>query len=85
MCRIKAFCQRIGLDPVMPIEFTEEFLGRIQTACVLNIAYENLDILEGQPIQLTADALFDKIVTRGRGGYCFELNGLLSDMLSSIL
>ena len=81
MCRIKAFCQRIGLDPVMPIEFTEDFLGRIQTACVLNIAYENLDILEGQPIQLTADALFDKIVTRGRGGYCFELNGLLSDML----
>ena len=81
MCRIKAFCGRIGLDPITPIAFTEEFLGRIQTACVLNIAYENLDILEGRPIALTADALFDKIVTKDRGGYCFELNGLLADML----
>lgn len=30
------------------------------------------------------DDLFDKIVTRGHGGYCFELNGLLSMVLRTL-
>jgi N-hydroxyarylamine O-acetyltransferase len=81
MNKIEAFFQRIGMAAGTRVEFTPEFLGRVQTACVLNIAYENLDILEGKPICLTAEALFEKIVTRGRGGYCFELNGLLAHML----
>ncbi len=81
MNKIEAFFERIGMDAKTQVEFTAEFLGRVQTACVINIAYENLDILEGKPLGLTAQALFDKIVTRGRGGYCFELNGLLAYML----
>ena len=81
MEKISRFFQRIGLDPNTNIEKTAEFLGKIQTACVLNIAYENLDILENKPIELSPDALYDKIVLRGRGGYCFELNGLLTHML----
>lgn len=81
MKKIGAFFERIGMDAGTQVELSAEFLGRVQAACVLNIAYENLNILEGKPIQLTAEALFDKIVTRGRGGYCFELNGLLADML----
>ncbi len=49
-------------------------IGKIclQTACVLNIAYENLDILAGKPVSLDFEDLYDKIVTRGRGGYCFD-------------
>ena len=81
MNKIEQFFTRIGMDPQTPVEMTVDFLGRVQTACVLQIAYENLDILEGKPIVLTPDAMFDKIVTRGRGGYCFELNGLLAHML----
>ena len=77
----QAFFTRIGLDPETKIEYTVDLLGRIQTACELSIAYENLDILAGKPILLTPEALFDKIITRGRGGYCFELNGLLTHML----
>lgn len=81
MTKVENFLARIGLDPDTPVEFTKEFLGLVQTNCVLNIAYENLDILEGKPILLTPDAMYDKIVLRGRGGYCFELNGLLTHML----
>lgn len=81
MTRTEQFLKRIGMEPATAVEYSTEFLGRVQTACVLNIAYENLDILEGKPISLEPDALFDKIVTRGRGGYCFELNGLLTHML----
>lgn len=81
MNRIEGFFKRIGMDPATPVEHTCAFLGRVQSQCVISLAYENLDILEGKPLSLEPDALYDKIVTRGRGGYCFELNGLLAHML----
>lgn len=81
MTKLEKFFVRIGMEPDTQVEFTPEFLGRVQTNCVLHIAYENLDILDGKPIILTPDAMYDKIVLRGRGGYCFELNGLLTHML----
>lgn len=84
MEKISRFFQRIGMDPCTPIEMTVDFLGKVQLHCVLNIAYENLDILENKPLQLTPDALYDKIVHRCRGGYCFELNGLLTQMLRAM-
>lgn len=81
MFEITKFFERIGMPADTKVEFTTAFLGKVQTNCVLNIAYENLDILEGKPILLTPEAMYDKIVARGRGGYCFELNGLLTHML----
>jgi N-hydroxyarylamine O-acetyltransferase len=81
MEKIQSFFRRIGMNPDTIIEQNVDFLGKIQLNCVLNIAYENLDILANKPISLAPDALYDKIVVRGRGGYCFELNGLLTYML----
>lgn len=81
MDRIKAFFSRIGLDPDTQAELTYGFLKKLQFHCVTNIAYENLDILDGVPISQDPEMLYDKIVTRGRGGYCFEVNGLLAYML----
>ena len=81
MEKIRSFFRRIGMNPDTVIEQNIDFLGKIQRSCVMNIAYENLDILENKPISLAPDALYDKIVVRGRGGYCFELNGLLTYML----
>lgn len=81
MTKIGQFLARIGMDPDTPVTLDREFLGCLQTGCVLSIAYENLDILARKPIDLSPDALYDKIVLRGRGGYCFELNGLLAHML----
>lgn len=41
------------------------------------IPFENLDVLLGRPIVLTAEALMAKLVHGRRGGYCFEQNNLL--------
>jgi N-hydroxyarylamine O-acetyltransferase len=46
------------------------------------IPFENLDIPLGRGIAIDAPSVFAKLVHRGRGGYCFEQNRLLSDMLS---
>jgi N-hydroxyarylamine O-acetyltransferase len=38
----------------------------------------------GWPIVLDQDALFEKIVLRRRGGFCYELNGLFAALLSAL-
>lgn len=81
MEEVKLFLERIGMDPDMKIELTVDLLSQVQQHCVTHIAYENLDILAGKSLQLDWDSIFDKIVRQKRGGYCFELNGLLTDML----
>ena len=81
MEKISRFFQRIGMNKDTAIEMTADFLGKVQTNCVTHIAYENLDILENKPISLAPEDIYNKIVLRGRGGYCFELNGLLTVML----
>jgi N-hydroxyarylamine O-acetyltransferase len=48
------------------------------------VPFENLDIALGRPIQLDPELLFEKIVVRGRGGYCYELNGLFHDLLKAL-
>ena len=84
MTRIQMFLERIGLPAETKIEQSLELLTRIHYASVTSIAYENLDILYGTPISLDIDDIFQKIVIRKRGGYCFELNALLSYILKEM-
>lgn len=59
-------------------------LKRIHRLHHLAIPYENLDVQLGQPVTTDPAAAFDKIVGRGRGGWCYEMNGLLGWALAEI-
>ncbi|WP_433167162.1 arylamine N-acetyltransferase family protein [Kribbella sp. CA-247076] len=48
------------------------------------VPYENLDIQLGRPITLDPQAIVDKLVRRGRGGYCFEQNAGLAALLRQL-
>src|SRR5262245_26638485 len=48
------------------------------------VPFETLAIHLGEGIVLSEDALVDKIVRRGRGGFCYELNGLFAALLGSL-
>ncbi|MCJ9430522.1 arylamine N-acetyltransferase family protein [Kordiimonas marina] len=48
------------------------------------IPYENLDVLARVPLGTDVGAAYDKIVGHKRGGWCYEMNGLLGWALSSI-
>lgn len=65
-------------------EPTLELLKEIHRAHFMTVPYENLDIIGGVPLSLTTEALYDKIVDRNRGGYCFEINGLFGALLRSM-
>jgi len=79
---VDAYLARIGLSP--PGTPTAEALADLQVAHLLTVPFENLDIVAGVPIALEVDALYDKIVRRGRGGFCYELNGLFAVLLESL-
>ncbi|MCD2189948.1 arylamine N-acetyltransferase family protein [Actinomycetospora soli] len=48
------------------------------------VPFENLSIHLGEPVDLRPEALFDKIVHRRRGGFCYELNGLFAWLLAEL-
>ena len=58
------------------VQPTEDRLEALHRAQFYSIPFENFDILLGRKISLEPEVLFDKMVSRPRGGYCFELNGL---------
>ena len=78
------YLKRIGVSPDAPLFTDLETLKMLQYSHVTHVPYENLDVLSGTPIRLDTDSLFDKIVRRNRGGYCFELNGLFNALLVSM-
>jgi arylamine N-acetyltransferase len=49
-----------------------------------SIPFEAIDVLLGKGIDITPEAIFDKLVRRRRGGYCFEQNGLLLAVLTAL-
>lgn len=63
---------------------TLEVLSQLQEAHVLHIPFENLDIHYGVPIELDIGRIFSKVVLNGRGGFCYELNGLFHELLRTL-
>jgi N-hydroxyarylamine O-acetyltransferase len=63
---------------------TIETLRALQRAHLLAVPFEALDCFLGVPIRLDREALFDKVVTRRRGGFCYELNGLFAELLVAL-
>ncbi|XP_018605172.2 arylamine N-acetyltransferase, pineal gland isozyme NAT-10-like [Scleropages formosus] len=59
-------------------------LNRVHMNHVLSIPFENLSIHCGEWITMDLDVIYDKIVRKGRGGWCFENNLLFSWVLKQM-
>jgi N-hydroxyarylamine O-acetyltransferase len=79
---LPAYLARIGLRDIPAPD--AEGLAIVQRAHRLTIPFENLDIPLGRAISLDPEVVFDKLVTRRRGGYCFEQNQLFLRALHAI-
>ena len=82
MLNLKAYLERINYHG--PLEPSAETLRALQVAHLLTVPFENLSIHAGQPIVLEDEALFRKIVTNRRGGFCYEANGLFAALLRGL-
>jgi N-hydroxyarylamine O-acetyltransferase len=66
------------------LEPTAETLRALQLAHLKAVPFENLSIHANEPIVLEDNALFEKIVERRRGGFCYEANGLFAALLRAL-
>lgn len=80
--RAEAYRARVGV--VAASEASLATLVAMHEAHLLAVPFENLDIHLGCEIVLDLDRLYDKIVTRRRGGFCYELNGLFASLLTGL-
>lgn len=76
------YLQRIGYTGGQ--DGSAEALAELQQRHLRSVPYENLDILNGIPLSLEPKHIYEKIVVRGRGGYCFELNALFGWLLREL-
>jgi len=59
-------------------------LAALQEAHVCAVPFENLDVQFGRTLSIAVDAAYEKIVNTGRGGWCYEQNGLFGWALTEI-
>jgi len=93
-----AYLERIGVDPDTVESADLATLERLQAAHVRAVPFENLaivggpadwsgdegDLPRGEGVVLSTPHLYRKVVGRGLGGYCFELNGLFHWLLAEV-
>jgi len=76
------YIERIGYQgELRPTLFN---LARLQKTHLLNVPFENLDIHYDVTIDLDLTKIYDKLVVRKRGGFCYELNGLFAQLLRQL-
>jgi len=79
---LDAYFARIGYaGPRAP---TLDTLRAIQLAHLNTIPFENVDVLLGRRIHMDPAAVEAKLVHARRGGYCFEQNTLLREVLRAL-
>jgi N-hydroxyarylamine O-acetyltransferase len=77
---MEAYLDRLGVSPTGP---SVEELFALHRAHVERIPYENIEIYRGRPPGIDPAESIGWI-TRGRGGYCYQLNGALATLLSTL-
>ncbi|MGF6289153.1 arylamine N-acetyltransferase [Paraburkholderia sp. BR13444] len=79
---LENYFARIGYQG--PRAATLEVLRVIHRLHPAAIPFENLNPLTRQPVRLELEAIERKLVTQKRGGYCFEQNILLANVLMQL-
>jgi len=80
--QLDAYLARIGVDGGVSHDFAG--LARLHRAHLTGITWEAIDAFMGWPNSVAPTAAYDKIVEGGRGGWCYEMNGLFGAALSAL-
>lgn len=80
--RVDAYLRRIGAE--RPGSASLSALRDLHLRHLRTVPFESLSIHLGQEIVLDGEALLDKLLLGGRGGFCYELNGAFALLLRSL-
>ena len=80
---LDAYLERIGVEGAK--EPSPGFLDELIDAHQRTVPFENIGVyMRHESPSLEIPDMFDKIVTRKQGGYCFELNALFGALLQDL-
>jgi N-hydroxyarylamine O-acetyltransferase len=74
--------RRIGLDSVPPADAAG--LAVAHRAYVSHVPFEDLSVQLGESARLEPSSLVERVLSDGRGGYCFEVNTVLLELLETL-
>jgi N-hydroxyarylamine O-acetyltransferase len=80
--QLNAALARLGIET--PVHADLAGLRTVHQAWASTVPYENIDIQLGVPLSLAPQALLDKLITRRRGGFCYEVNATLALLLRGL-
>jgi N-hydroxyarylamine O-acetyltransferase len=78
---VQIYLQKLGLHG-RSLDF--DFLKEINTRHVATFPFSSLGCRLGNELPLDIESLYQRIVLRRRGGYCFEQNGLMYEILEEL-
>ncbi len=79
---VQKYLERIDYRGALTPDF--QTLSHLQTAHMRAVPFENFSVHFKEPIRLDEEWLYQKIVGRNRGGFCYELNGMFDWLLRSL-
>ena len=79
---VDAYLSRLGISA--PVRSDLATLERLQRAHLSAVPFENLDVYARRTVRTDDDWTVTKIADRGRGGWCFELNGAFAALLTEL-
>lgn len=79
---VDAYLSRIGVSG--EVEPSLDDLERLQRAHLTTVPFENLDVFHRRGVDTGIEWSVPKIAARGRGGWCFELNGAFAALLEEL-
>jgi len=80
--QLAKYLERINYSAPPKVDI--ETLFALHRHHLLTIPYEYFDVHLGAPMDISIANAYAKIVERGRGGWCYEMNGLLGWALAEI-
>jgi len=79
---IQEYFNRIGFRHAAKADIAT--VAEMMRCQLFTVPFENLDVQAGKIVSLVPEEIFEKIVCRNRGGYCYEVNGLFAMALETL-
>ncbi|MGR5397337.1 arylamine N-acetyltransferase family protein [Vibrio harveyi] len=79
---LQAYLKKVGISQSLNIN--TDTLLLLHNAQHRRLPFENFDIALGRGISVAEQDIINKLIYRERGGYCYELNALLFNVLKTI-
>jgi N-hydroxyarylamine O-acetyltransferase len=79
--QFKTYFKKLNINPSVS---SLELVAELQQKHISTFSFNSIAVLLGQSISLDIEDIYEKIVLKNDGGYCFEHNKLMYEVLNSL-